>query len=162
MPLTTPQNVKLRRKHIYHIASNHVYTSDTDPSSNVSVICLIVWWLLSAGFWCCWCGSIIRREHSDTLKARISKIHLLDSCHCICQEGKALYLRSLWECREITYPKVAHTIYSLVWITYLPKNHSYKYKAVVVFWVIGLTFVFNLNLGATVQPRKCVEMFLLV
>ena len=40
--LTAPQNVKLRMKHTYPIASSHVYAGDPERSSNVFVIRLTV------------------------------------------------------------------------------------------------------------------------
>ena len=51
--LIAPQNVKLRMKHTYPIASRHIYAGEPERSNNVFVMRLIVWYLRSAGLCCC-------------------------------------------------------------------------------------------------------------
>ena len=51
--LIAPQNMKLKMKHTYPIASSHVYAGEPERSNNVFFMHLIVWYMRSDGFCCC-------------------------------------------------------------------------------------------------------------
>ena len=77
MPLIVALYVWLRRKHTYKRHNNHVEAGDPERSNNVLVMDLTVCQRRSAGFCCCWCGSLCQLAMKR--ECRRSWTHLLVS-----------------------------------------------------------------------------------